>query len=217
MFLIIFCHPDNGTTSHNGRILRTVKEVLAKKQKPFEVLDLYASHFNPLLSRREYDRIRARERIVEEDVRAMQSKISAATTLIFIYPVWWYGTPALLKGFLDRVFTAGFAYRFFKPHRFLVAAGWVLSFFPLLRRLMWSRLAEGKLQGKKALIFRTYGGPNLGKRVFGDMPSVLENSLLRLCGISPIIIRELFNADKQGTKKTGIEEKYLKKVENLLD
>lgn len=217
MFLIIFCHPNGEATTHSGRILRTITEILRKKQKQYEVVDLYTSGFNPLLSKEEYERIRARERFVEEDVKAMQNKISSATTLIFIYPVWWYGTPALLKGFLDRVFTSGFAYRFFKPHPLLVAAGCLLSFFPFLRPLMWSHMAEGKLRGKKALIFRTYGGPKVGKRIYGNMPSVLENSLLRLSGISPISVHELFNVDKKEAKNRAAEEKYFKNMENLLD
>jgi NAD(P)H dehydrogenase (quinone) len=46
------------------------------------------------------------------EIIAMQQKITAADHLAFVYPVWWGSAPALLKGFIDRVFTSGFAFQY---------------------------------------------------------------------------------------------------------
>ncbi len=43
-------------------------------------------------------------------MRAEQDKVAAAELLVLQFPLWWYGPPAVLKGWLDRVLTAGFAF-----------------------------------------------------------------------------------------------------------
>ena len=64
-----------------------------------DVADLYAEGFDPVL--------------VEEggaDVRAEQRRLVAADLVVLQFPLWWYGPPAMLKGWIDRVFERGFAY-----------------------------------------------------------------------------------------------------------
>ena len=48
------------------------------------------------------------------DMEKYRNLITWADQIIFIYPIWWSGMPAMLKGFIDRVFTAGFAYSYGK-------------------------------------------------------------------------------------------------------
>jgi NAD(P)H dehydrogenase (quinone) len=49
---------------------------------------------------------------VPDDIKMQQEKVSRAEAIVFIHPVWWAGPPAILKGWIDRVFSMGFAYRF---------------------------------------------------------------------------------------------------------
>lgn len=49
---------------------------------------------------------------LEPDLKAAQAAISAAERLVFVYPYWWGVMPALLKGFIDRVFLPGFAFKY---------------------------------------------------------------------------------------------------------
>lgn len=74
------------------------------------------------------------------DVAAEQRKLLAADAVIFQFPLWWFGMPAILKGWIDRVFAYGLAYGY-------RAAG---------NRY---RYGEGGLQGKRALLSVTVGGP----------------------------------------------------------
>ena len=98
--LIIYCHPS--PQSFTAAVRDTVVERLQSAGAETNIIDLYANDFDPVLSREDWegyldtDTNKAK---VNADVAALQW----ADTLIFIYPTWWYGLPALLKGWLDRV------------------------------------------------------------------------------------------------------------------
>ena len=107
MQLIIYAHPDSG--SFNNAILNQVKATLSEQGKAFEVIDLYAINYNPVLTTEE-----SKGKYTSEQTLAFQSQIKLAENIIFIFPVWWFRSPAILEGFIDKVFVPGFAYRF-KP------------------------------------------------------------------------------------------------------
>lgn len=97
--LVVFCHPD--PQSFNAAILDVVLQKLQARGAEVRVADLYARSFAPALTRdelRAYLDCPANQVPVEEDV----TNIRWCDTLIFVYPTWWYGLPAMLKGWLDR-------------------------------------------------------------------------------------------------------------------
>ncbi len=98
--LVVYAHPVE--TSFAAAIHRQVLEKLAARGHEVENLDLYAEGFDPVLSRAE--RI---DYQVEGDhrnvIEAHVALIKGAEGLVFVYPTWWYGQPAILKGWLDRV------------------------------------------------------------------------------------------------------------------
>ena len=98
-FLVVYCHPVDD--SFCSAVHRTVLGALEPRHEVRD-LDLYARGFDPVLSRQE--RVdyhsRGRNRRLVEDYLA---DIRWAEALTFVYPTWWYGLPALLKGWLDRV------------------------------------------------------------------------------------------------------------------
>ncbi len=71
------------------------------------LLKLGEMAFDPVLHQG-YDQSQA----LEPDLLEAQRQIHWAEHLVFVYPVWWGGVPALLKGFFDRVFLPGFAFRY---------------------------------------------------------------------------------------------------------
>jgi NAD(P)H dehydrogenase (quinone) len=73
-----------------------------------ECRDLYAAGFNPILSARDLAAV-ARGKLAK-DIKVEQVAIRRADVLTFISPLWWSGLPAILKGYLDRVFCAGLTY-----------------------------------------------------------------------------------------------------------
>ena len=157
MYLVIFVHPDN-KRSHNAEILKHVKRRLQDESKEFEVIDLYEDNFDPVL------RISPEPESKTMLVEKYKNLVKAADTLLFIFPVWWYNMPAILKGFIDIVFSPG-----------------ILDEFDTRKGL------RKMLEGKRAVIINTYGRSEEQCNKLGNPPPlILEHAVLEFCGISSI-------------------------------
>ena len=106
--LIIYAHPNPESLNYQFR--QTVENVLQQHGHAVVVRDLYALGFNPVLSLA--DMQGQRQGTVDAEVKREQEFISWADAITFIYPIWWTGMPAVMKGYIDRVFSYGFAYRY---------------------------------------------------------------------------------------------------------
>ncbi len=120
--LIVHAHPE--PQSFNGALTRRAVEVLTGAGHAVIVSDLYAQNFDPVSDRRNfttvfdpgYLRLQAEERLASEaggyfaDLQAEMDRLAACDLLIFQFPMWWLGLPAILKGWVDRVFAVGRAY-----------------------------------------------------------------------------------------------------------
>jgi NAD(P)H dehydrogenase (quinone) len=101
---------------------------------------------------------------LSDDIVAEQAKLAQADALILQFPMWWFSLPAVLKGWIDRVFTVGFAYG---------GPAWY---------------DNGKFRGKRAMLSLTTGSPApsfSGRGLHGDMERILwpiHNGVLRFCG-----------------------------------
>ena len=105
--LMIYCHPN--PHSFTAAVRSKVADVFEDAGAEIRILDLYARGFSAVLSREELDgylNSPSNQAGLEEDIEA----ISWCDTLIFVYPTWWYGLPAMLKGWLDRVLLPGVAF-----------------------------------------------------------------------------------------------------------
>lgn len=105
--LIVYCHPR--PESFTAAVRDRVQERLTFAGSAPRLIDLYARGFDPCLG--------AEEHRGYEDAPANRIPVAAdiddllwCDTLIFIYPTWWYGLPAMLKGWLDRVLLPGVAF-----------------------------------------------------------------------------------------------------------
>lgn len=123
--LIVYAHPRKGSLNH--AILQTAVEGLQQKGHEVVVRDLYELNFQPVLSSSEMNGD------IGEDVVREQEFLEWADVITFIYPIWWTGMPAIMKGYIDRVFSYGFAYKYVKGTQM------------------------GLLKGKKAVIINTQG------------------------------------------------------------
>ena len=120
--LIVHAHPEQ--QSFNGALTREAVQTLKGRGHTVEVSDLYAMKFKAIADADDYveredptylriDREQThahRLAAVAADVRTEQDKLTRADLLILQYPMWWFGMPAILKGWADRVFTRGYAY-----------------------------------------------------------------------------------------------------------
>lgn len=98
--LVIYCHPnpESFTAAVKDRAIASLKEA----GHGVDLIDLYAEGFDPVMSRDERAGYHTREEN-RRPVEAHLARVQAADGLLFIYPTWWYGQPAMLKGWLDRV------------------------------------------------------------------------------------------------------------------
>ena len=121
--LIVYAHPE--PKSFNGAMKDLAAKTLRGAGHTVEISDLYAMSFNPVTGEGDFlgERSKtgalsiAREQThayetgtLAPDIVAEQEKIRRADLVIFQFPVWWFGMPAIMKGWADRVFARGFAY-----------------------------------------------------------------------------------------------------------
>lgn len=95
------------------------------------IRDLYAENFQPVLSRDDFTALKNNR--LPEDILREQEYLQNADLLWVIFPIWWTSMPAILKGYIDRIFLSGFAYR------------------------MKSDRLEGLLTNKKVIILNSMG------------------------------------------------------------
>jgi NAD(P)H dehydrogenase (quinone) len=152
--LIIYAHPHTG--GHCAEILKEVTQRLHNAKIKHDVIDLYRIKYDPVLHEAEHY-TRGKRKISAEN-RKFQKMIADADSLIFIYPVWWGSMPAILKGFMDRVLTPGFAFRYEGSR-------------PI-----------GLLHGKHALIYQTTGSPWFFNLFMGCARKLMKYELF-FCGI----------------------------------
>lgn len=105
---IVFAH--DGSTSFNHEILKRVTDEFEKHQIDYTVRDLYEMNFQPVFN--QLDMKRVEKGNLSSDIEEEQSLITDSDLLVMIYPVWWWSTPAIMKGYVDRVFTDGFAFHY---------------------------------------------------------------------------------------------------------
>lgn len=183
--LIIYTYPHHD--SLNGKILDTVLQSIDKKHT-VKTIDLYQDKFNPVLF---FDKVhRRRDLQFDQDTKAYRDAIALSDHIIFIFPIWWSGMPAILKGFIDRVFVQQFAYAY-APNK-----------------LMPIQL----LKGKTANIIVTHDTPYLfAKLIQKDYGHVLKKQILEsICGIRVSKLLSLANTKNSSLKQ---RQKFLKKVE----
>jgi len=101
--LIIVSHPN--AKSFTLAVARAYGEALEQLHQPVETHDLYRMGFDPLLPAAELT-----GPSTDTMVRNAQEAVRAADVVAFVYPLWWLAMPAMLKGYVDRVFARGFAY-----------------------------------------------------------------------------------------------------------
>lgn len=186
--VVINGHSKEG--SFNEAIANTYTDHKRTIGHKVETLHLYKMTFDPVL-KTEYKEGDAKQPL-EEDLKRASELIQNADHLVFIYPVWWGNMPAILKGFIDRVFVPGFAFRYHKDSPF------------------WDKL----LSGKSATVITTSDSPNFWlKLVNWSAPSrVLTKSVLDFCGIKT---KKVLNFAEVRKSTQASREKFLKKVQTL--
>lgn len=103
--LIIYAHPSEN--SFSNKLVDELKHSSNVKNNVI-VRDLYEINFSPVLSPNELADLKLG--VVAADVKKEQEYIKQADVVSLVYPLWWASFPAILKGYIDRVFSYGFGY-----------------------------------------------------------------------------------------------------------
>ncbi|WP_196892560.1 NAD(P)H-dependent oxidoreductase [Aureivirga marina] len=107
--LIIYTHFNSD--SFSKAIVTEIEKILKERGEVFKTIDLYADKFNPVFDEKDLGYMYGGEE-APEDIKKYQDLVSWADELTFVYPLWWGQMPAMLKGFIDRVFSNGFAFTY---------------------------------------------------------------------------------------------------------
>ena len=166
--LIVYAHPNSGSLNHFFK--QTVLQSLQESGAEIEVRDLNQINFNPVLSLEDMNGQRMGK--VADDVKTEQDFITWADRIIFIYPIWWTGMPAIMKGYIDRVFSYGFAYRYDQG------------------------IQKGLLTGKKTIIINSHGKSNAEYEAMGMDKALALTSDTGIFTYSGLEIQEHFYFDK---------------------
>ncbi|MGG1450594.1 NAD(P)H-dependent oxidoreductase [Bacillus licheniformis] len=154
---VIYAHPNSN--SFNGAILNQVIKALEDGKHFYDVIDLYRDRFDPVLL---FDEKKRRSDMKHDPETAEYRRIvKNADHLIFIYPLWWGGMPAIMKGFIDRVFAAGEAYTY------------------------QGKLPKGLLKARTASVYYTADAPSWYLRFWrrdADWVTV-KDVMLKFCGV----------------------------------
>ena len=105
--LVVMAHPAESSLTRD--VTRAIVEALDSHGHDAEMVDLAAEGFDPVFGPADYAAFNC-SGTLPHDVQAEQRRIDRADYLILVYPVYWWAMPALLKGWIDRVFVAGWAF-----------------------------------------------------------------------------------------------------------
>jgi len=183
--LIINGHPNKD--SFNFGIAEAYKKGAIKSGAEVDEIIISELNFNPNLQFGYQKRME-----LEPHLEDAWKKILWADHLVWIHPVWWGGLPAITKGFIDRLFLPGFAFKYRE------------------NSVWWDKL----LKGKTAHIITTLDQPGYYYRLFFGRPSVnqLKKSVLQFCGINPIKVSYIAIIKTSDEKQRKI---WLQKVKGL--
>jgi putative NADPH-quinone reductase len=195
--LIVYAHPES--QSMNGAMFRAAVEQLVADGHQVKTTDLYNMGFNPVSDRSNFTSVldphyfkQQLEEVHATDVNGFaelineeQEKVEWCDLMIWQFPLWWFSVPAILKGWVDRVFVMG---RFFKAGQYY---------------------ETGIFKGKKALLSLTTGSPGdayLKDGFQGDLDVILKpihRGVLQFVGFSILSPQVIYGPVRQSEQENS--------------
>jgi Putative NADPH-quinone reductase (modulator of drug activity B) len=162
--VVITGHPD--AESYCSALSRAYMEGAVRQGAEVRHIDLSRLAFNPIL---QYGYRKRTE--LEDGLKQAQELISRADHLVIVYPTWWGTMPAILKGFFDRVFLPGFAFKYRDNSQ------------------LWDKL----LTGKTAHLIVTSDTPSWYNRLVYNQAGhkLMKRNILGFCGIKTVRVTEI--------------------------
>ncbi|WP_363324886.1 NAD(P)H-dependent oxidoreductase [Eleftheria terrae] len=164
--LSVVAHPHPASLSH--AMAGAANSVLAEQGYEVAFHDLYAENFQPVQPTGELENVASQDPLVEQHCE----ELAGADLVLVFHPNWWGQPPAILKGWIDRVFRLNTAY------------GYPPGVPP-------EGVPAGLLKARHALVFNTSNTPaQREQEVFGDPLEVLwKRCVFQLCGVESVVRR----------------------------
>lgn len=202
--LIVLAHPEE--KSFNAAMFRKAVETLNNAGHEVKTSDLYRMKFNPVSDRRNFKSVKdatsfkqqseelfaCESNSFADDIRIEQEKVIWCDVMIWQFPLWWFSIPAILKGWVDKVFAMG---KFYDNGKIF---------------------DNGFFKGKKAMLSLTTGGPekNYVSEQYGTIEEILlpiQRGVLQFVGFSLLkseihySIKRISNEDRQHILENWVE------------
>lgn len=169
---IVWAHPR--PDSLTARVVSAIKEEIANHEITTIEHDLQREGFDPVLREIDEPDWNDVDKVYSEDINRLAEDLHRTTALIIVFPVWWFSMPAILTGYIDRVWNHGIAY----------GAGRRLG----IKHIRWVGLAG-------------YNEIDFNKRGIGrSMTDCLDQGIAGLCGISDSRVVYLYNTRDTGVQ-----------------
>lgn len=183
--LVVLVHPRQ--VSFTGALSQAFCAGLAAAGHEIELADLYREGFNPCFTPEDFGQFDPTGKApVPEDVLREQARLARAEVLALVFPIYWWSFPAMLKGWIDRIFTEGWAYRFSPDN----VAGLMT-----LRKVAMLGSA-----GSTASAYRRYGYQ-------GAMQRAIDAGIFGYCGIKDVELHVFPQVDGSPERRPGYLER----------
>lgn len=188
---VILGHPRGGSFNH--AIAETVVKALEDNLHEVMYHDLYEEGFDPVLPYEEIPKSAG----LDAGLRRYCDELSASEGIVVIHPNWWGQPPAILKGWIDRVFRPGLAYEFVEGDS-------------------GGGIPVGLLRARTAIVLNTSNTPEERESgVFGDpLERLWKDCVFGLCGVKTVY-RRMFSVVVTSTP--GQRKEWLREVRETID
>lgn len=189
--LIILGHPDKNSFNH--AIANECKQRLSENGHSVTFHDLYEEKFDPLITSKEIPKNSILNDLVKNHCKDLQQ----SDGIVIIHPNWWGQPPAILKGWIDRIFRPGLAYEFKEDDT-------------------GDGIPTGLLKAKTGLVFNTSNtNTNRENKIFGDpLETIWKNCIFDFCGVKNFE-RKIFRIVVTSSLKE--REQWLIETRELID
>jgi putative NADPH-quinone reductase len=194
--LVVHCHPN--PESFSAALHATACAALRKGGGDLRVIDLYAQGFDPVMKRDERVAYIDNPGLIEARVQPHVDALRWAEHLVFVYPVWYHGPPAMLKGWLERVFLPG------------------VAFSPATRK--GDKTAPGLRHVRRLTVVTTSGAPHWWLWVVGNpnrrlFTRAIRGLCARACRVTWLQLTDMNNVTAQD--RSAFLERVARKLEAL--
>lgn len=189
--LIVTAHPVENSLSHS--LAARIAARLREQGTQVEIADLHAEPFTPAMLRPDLALYHGDASAPPADIQREQQRVERADMLVFVFPVYWWSVPGLLKGWFDRVLTLNWAYKVAEDGRIV-----------------------GNLRKVPVRLIATAGSDVAGFDKHGYSTAIrtqLVEGVFGFCGLKDVTLDILYQADTASSEQV---DDFLKSLERVL-